>query len=106
MQAPAVFETTAVGRAWLPQHKMFVKSLIKPFFIWVSIQLKVKIELYRTKEKKEFEVKKGLMISDLLKKINLKPDTIIVMRNNMPVPIDEKLEENQDLKILQVSSGG
>jgi len=85
---------------------MFVKSLIKPFFIWVSIQLKVKIELYRTKEKKEFEVKKGLMISDLLKKINLKPDTIIVMRNNMPVPIDEKLEENQDLKILQVSSGG
>jgi sulfur carrier protein ThiS len=46
------------------------------------------------------------LVQSLLKKINLKPDTIIVLSNNKPIPIDDELTDGDDLTILQVSSGG
>ena len=107
MRAPAVFETTALGRAWLPlQQIKVVKSLIKPFFIWVSIQVNIKVKISRTNETKEVDIKTGSTVQDVIKKINLKPDTIIVINNNKPIPIDEELEGGEELIILQVSSGG
>lgn len=36
----------------------------------------------------------------------MKPDTIIMMNKNQPVPIDDPLNEEQELTIIQVSSGG
>ncbi len=107
MQAPAVFETTALGQTWLPlQQIKFVKSLIKPFFIWVSIQLKINVKISRTNEIKEVNIENGATVLSLLKKINLKPDTIIVLNNNKPIPIDDELTNVENLTILQVSSGG
>ena len=85
---------------------MFVKSLIKGFFIWVSIQVKIKIKLSRTNETKEIELQTGSTVNDVLKKINLKPDTVIVVNNDKPVPVDDKVEDGQDFTIIQVSSGG
>ncbi len=43
---------------------------------------------------------------DLLKKINLKPDNIIILRDNTPVPVDDILTDEQELTIIQVASGG
>jgi len=85
---------------------MLVKSLIKPFFISLSIQVKIKIKLSRTNETKEIELQKGSTVNEVLKKINLKPDTIIVINNDKPVPVDEKVEDGQEFTIIQVSSGG
>jgi len=85
---------------------MFVKSLIKPFFISLSIQVKIKVKLPRNKQLKKITVKEGSTVEDLLKKINIKPDTIIVMSKNQPIPADDILNEGQKLTILQVASGG
>ena len=82
------------------------KSLIKPFFIWVSIQLEITIKLSRTKAIKKINLQKESIVVDVLEKINLKPDTVIVLNENKPISIDEELKNGQKLTILQVSSGG
>jgi sulfur carrier protein ThiS len=107
VQAPAVFETAALIRAWLPQQlKNFVKSLIKPFFIWVSIQVNITIKISRTNEIKTINLTPGSTVQDVLTKINMKPDTLIVINKNSPIPIDQELKNGEELTILQVSSGG
>ena len=82
-----------------------VKSLIKDFFIWVSIRLQVKVKRIRTKKTESVKIKEGCKVEDLLNKLNLKPDTLIVMNDNIPIPIDSNLNNNQELVIVEVSSG-
>ena len=68
--------------------------------------MKISVELSREKVKKEIDLEEGSTVLDLLKKLKLKPDTIIVMNNNMPIPDDDVLHDNQNLSIITVSSGG
>jgi len=89
-----------------PATDKIVKSLIKPFFISLSIQVKIKVKLSRINKTKEVNLEKGSTIEDLLRKINLKPDTLIVMNKDKPIPIDDNLNDSQELTIIQVSSGG
>jgi sulfur carrier protein ThiS len=39
-------------------------------------------------------------------KETIKPDTLIVMSDNKPIPVDDVLNEGQELTIIQVASGG
>ena len=66
----------------------------------------IRINLSRNNETKDIEVQTGSTVNDVLKKINLKPDTVIVMDKDKPIPIDDVVVDGQDLTILQVSSGG
>ena len=68
--------------------------------------MKIKVKISRTNEIKEVNLENGASVQSLLKKINLKPDTIIVLNNNKPIPIDDELIKGDELTILQVSSGG
>ena len=66
----------------------------------------IRVNISRSENIKEIIVKKDSTILDLLNKLDLKPDTVIVMRDNIPIPIDETLKKDQELSIIQVSSGG
>lgn len=68
--------------------------------------MKISIKLSRNNQEKELNLNKGSTVQDILKKIDIKPDTVIVMNKNRPIPIDEKIRENDQLTIIQVSSGG
>jgi len=68
--------------------------------------MKIKVKLSRTNETKEISLKIGSTVGELLEKIKLKPDTLIVISNNTPVPVDDVLNNDQELTIIQVSSGG
>jgi len=68
--------------------------------------VKIKVKLSRINKTKEVNLEKGSTIEDLLRKINLKPDTLIVMNKDKPVPIDDTLNDGQELTIIQVASGG
>ena len=68
--------------------------------------MKIKVKLSRINKIKEVNLETGSTIEDLLKKINLKPDTLIVMNKDKPIPIDDTLNDCQELTIIQVSSGG
>jgi len=83
-----------------------VKSLIKDFFIWVSIRLQIKVNRTRSRETESVNIKEGCIVGDILNKLNLKPDTLIVMNNDKPIPIDSIITNNQELVIIEVSSGG
>jgi sulfur carrier protein ThiS len=66
----------------------------------------IKVKLLRSNEKKELQLEKKSTINDLLKKLDLKPDTVVVMNNDKPIPVDDDLTDEEELTILQVSSGG
>jgi len=68
--------------------------------------MKINVKITRTGETKKLVLEKGSTVEDLLEKIKVKPDTIIVMSDNKPVPFDDILTENQEILILQVASGG
>jgi sulfur carrier protein ThiS len=68
--------------------------------------VKITIKISRNNEIKTIDLEKGSKIQDVLTKINMKPDTLIVMNKNKPIPIDDEVKEGDELTILQVSSGG
>ena len=68
--------------------------------------MKVSVKLSRTDQVKELNLKYGSTAQDILKQFHLKPDTAIIMNKNKPIPIDEKINENDQLTIILVSSGG
>jgi len=68
--------------------------------------VEIKAKISRTKETRKINVEPGSTVEYLLKKIKLKPDTLIVMSKNKPIPIDDVLNNNQELIIIQVASGG
>lgn len=55
---------------------------------------------------KTIELKDNALALDLLKIIGLTPDEVIVIRENSPIPIDEKLKDKDEIKIIRVASGG
>jgi thiamine biosynthesis protein ThiS len=68
--------------------------------------VKISAKILRTNNTKEIDLKKDSTVNDLLEKLNLKPDTLIVMRNNTPIPIDDIINDGDKFEIIQVSSGG
>ena len=68
--------------------------------------MKITVRLVPSNTSKVVEVNKNATILDLLQKMLLKPDTVIVAKNNIPIPIDEVLTGIKELTIIQVASGG
>ena len=72
----------------------------------LSIQLKIKIKILPKNITNEIEINKGVKIFDILKNLDLKPDNIIILRNNTPVPVDDIIDDYQELTLIYVASGG
>ncbi len=63
--------------------------------------MKVKIE-----NKGEIEVPEGSKVSNVVEKLDHHLDSVVVLSKGKPLPIDEKIEEGMQLKIVPVVSGG
>ncbi len=68
--------------------------------------MKIKVKFQRNNKTKEIQLEKGSTVENLLEKLNFKPDTLIIISKNVPIPIDSILNQNQEITIVQVSSGG
>jgi len=68
--------------------------------------VKIKVKISRKNKEKEIQMKKGTTVLDLLNKLNIKPDTVVVISNKTPIPIDNDLKDKQEITIIQVFSGG
>jgi sulfur carrier protein ThiS len=66
----------------------------------------IQVTISRTKETKNIELPNKSTAEKLLNKLEIKPDTVLILSGNKPIPIDAELENNQEISILQVSSGG
>jgi sulfur carrier protein ThiS len=54
----------------------------------------------------EIALPNGATVADLLRQMHLRPDAYIVLQNKTPIPLDEKVTEEQELCLIQVASGG
>ncbi len=68
--------------------------------------MKVKITRVPQDTTAVVEIQKGDTVKILLKKLNLRSDAVIVVRGSRPIPEDDTIEDEQELRILQVASGG
>jgi sulfur carrier protein ThiS len=68
--------------------------------------MKIKIKILPQNVLLEIEVTNGITVSELLQKIQLGSGPFVVLKNNVIIPSDYVLNENADLSILQVISGG
>jgi len=68
--------------------------------------MKIKVKILPRNVLKEVEVAKGATVSELLKKIHLEPSAFVVLKNNIRIPVEYILDYDQELCILQVTSGG
>ncbi len=65
--------------------------------------MKIKVFIERTNEKKLVNVNN---FNELFNKINIDPNTVIITRNNELITEKTKLNNNDEIKLLSVISGG
>ncbi len=63
------------------------------------------MKVYLEKENK-YKTCKATTCKELLTTLKINPNTVIVIKNGVPIMEDEKLKETDDIKILSVVSGG
>ncbi|VVB62107.1 ThiS family protein [uncultured archaeon] len=68
--------------------------------------MKIKIKILPRNVLQEIEVTNGITVLELLEKIQLRPGPFVVLKNNVIIPVDYVLNDDADLSILQVISGG
>ena len=68
--------------------------------------MKVSVFIDRENKNANLELGSNSIVLDLLKKLSINPVTVIVSRNNELILEDEKLENNDEIRILSVISGG
>ncbi|MBI2659022.1 MoaD/ThiS family protein [Candidatus Woesearchaeota archaeon] len=69
-------------------------------------KINVKIFVDRENRNKAIEFDNNATVSNLLKKLDINPVTVIVSRNNDMILEDEKIKNNDEIRILSVISGG
>ncbi|MBI2101178.1 MoaD/ThiS family protein [Candidatus Woesearchaeota archaeon] len=69
---------------------------------------KIHVNAFIGRENKNAKLKleNNSQVIDLLKKLKINPVTVIVSRNNELILEDERLKDNDEIKILSVISGG
>jgi sulfur carrier protein ThiS len=66
----------------------------------------ITVNLARENTSKTINLQSGSTVDTLLKKMDLKPDTLIVTSDNQVIPVDDTLSDGQEITIILVSSGG
>ena len=69
-------------------------------------KINIKIFVDMDNLNKTLELESNSTVADLLKKLNINPVTVIVSRNDELILEDEKLNNEDEIKILSVISGG
>ena len=73
---------------------------------WYMDKINVSVFIDRENKNATLELFNNSVVADLLKKLNINPVTVIVSRNNELILDDEKLNNEDEIKILSVISGG
>jgi sulfur carrier protein ThiS len=68
--------------------------------------MKIQVKLLPRNVVQEVEVTKGITVSELLQIIHVGPSPVVVLKNNRPISVDSVLNEDAELSILPVISGG
>ena len=66
------------------------------------------MKIYLEKDNKtiDFEIQKTMILKDVLEKLDISLNSVILVKNNEICLEDSELSESDELKILSVVSGG
>jgi len=70
-----------------------------------KIKIKFKFVGGFDRKEEELEVDEGTRYSDILSKLGINPETVVLVKDNLPIPIDEVVEEGEVI-VMRVISGG
>jgi len=70
------------------------------------VEGKIKVKVTHKSVAKIIEVDESSSVEDLLRALHLFVDAHLVTSSNRPLPITHKLQEGEELTIIQVASGG
>jgi sulfur carrier protein ThiS len=68
--------------------------------------MKIRVKFIPQNTSQEIDIKNGSTVIDLLRTIHRRPDSVIVLKNKTPLPVDDVILDDQELSIIQVASGG
>ena len=68
--------------------------------------MRVTAELYPARKTSPAELPEGASGVDLLRSLGLAPDAHILVRGDVPIPIDEPLRDGERVRVISVVSGG
>ncbi len=67
----------------------------------------MKVNVFNEKSQEKLEIDfQGKTVQELLKQIKVNSETVLVVRNDEVVTLDETLQDNDQIKLLSVISGG
>ena len=69
-------------------------------------RINVSVFIDRENKNENLELENNSSVADLLKKLSINPVTVIISRGNELILEDEKLRNNDEIRILSVISGG
>jgi sulfur carrier protein ThiS len=68
--------------------------------------MNINVHIINDDEHHNITLPKLSSVADTLKKLKIPPDTVIITRNNQPIPLDSALEPDDELSVIRVLSGG
>lgn len=68
--------------------------------------MRITAELVQARKTESVELPSGATGFDLLQQLRLAPDAHLLVRGDLPIPLDEPLVDAERLRILAVVSGG
>lgn len=68
--------------------------------------MKIKIKFIGFQKNEEIvEIEKNKKYVDLLNRVGINPETVVIVKDGLPIPVDDKVEEGE-IKVIRVISGG
>ena len=68
--------------------------------------MRVIAELFPARETRAVELPEDASGYDLMRQLGLAPDVHLLVRADVPIPIDEKLRDGERVRVISVVSGG
>ncbi|TLZ71863.1 MAG: MoaD/ThiS family protein [Methanobacteriota archaeon] len=66
----------------------------------------VTADLFPARETRAVELPDGATGYELMQRLALAPDVHLLVRGDVPIPIDEKLRDGESVRVIAVVSGG
>ena len=82
--------------------KTYIFKNTHPFLLYMQIN----VFFDRENKEKTIDLDINSSVKDLLTKMNINPVTVIVSRDNNIITEDEKINDNDKIKLISVISGG
>ena len=70
-----------------------------------KIKIKFKFVGGFDRKEEELEVEEGTRYSDILSKLGINSETVVLVKDNLPIPTDDFVEEGEVI-VMRVISGG